>query len=103
MRLLFIGDLVGKAGREIVLSRLPGLIDRYGIEFVVVNGENAAAGFGITEKILLEVLDAGADVVTTGNHVWDKAETLVFIDRARAVAAQEAQTAQWHKIAAEIN
>ena len=81
MRLLFIGDLVGKAGREIVLSRLPGLIDRYGIEFVVVNGENAAAGFGITEKILLEVLDAGADVVTTGNHVWDKAETLVFIER----------------------
>ena len=54
---------------------------RYGAHFVVVNGENAAGGFGISEQILLELLDAGADVVTTGNHVWDQREALVFIER----------------------
>jgi metallophosphoesterase (TIGR00282 family) len=81
MRLLFIGDLVGRSGRDACLQRLPGLITEYGLDFVVVNGENAAAGFGINEKICTEVLDAGADVITTGNHVFDQKETLVFIAR----------------------
>ena len=81
MRILFLGDLVGRSGRNAVIAALPGLRDRYSLDFVVVNGENAAGGFGISEQILTELLDAGADVVTTGNHVWDQRETLVFIER----------------------
>ncbi len=81
MRLLFLGDVVGHAGRTAVKETLPALRERYGADFVVVNGENAAGGFGITEAILNELLDAGADVVTTGNHVWDQREALVFIER----------------------
>ncbi len=82
MRLLFLGDVVGRAGRWAVRERLPGLIEDLRADFVVVNGENAAGGFGITEAIYDELRDAGADVVTTGNHVWDQREALVFIDRA---------------------
>ena len=81
MRILFLGDLVGRSGRTAVIEALPNLRMRYGAHFVVVNGENAAGGFGITEQILIELLDAGADVVTTGNHVWDQREALVFIER----------------------
>jgi 2',3'-cyclic-nucleotide 2'-phosphodiesterase len=81
MRILFLGDLVGRSGRNAVIGALPRLRERYGAHFVVVNGENAAGGFGITEPILIELLDAGADVVTTGNHVWDQREALVFIER----------------------
>jgi len=81
MRILFLGDVVGRSGRIALLEALPGLRDRYGADFVVVNGENAAGGFGITEAIFTELIDAGADVVTTGNHVWDQREALVFIER----------------------
>ena len=81
MRMLFLGDVVGRSGRTGIIETLPGLRERYGAHFVVVNGENAAGGFGITEQILTELLDAGADVVTTGNHVWDQREALVFIER----------------------
>jgi metallophosphoesterase (TIGR00282 family) len=81
MRLLFLGDLVGRSGRVAVVEALPKLRERYRADFVVVNGENAAGGFGITEPILTELLDAGADVVTTGNHVFDQRETLIFIER----------------------
>jgi metallophosphoesterase (TIGR00282 family) len=81
MRLLFLGDVVGRSGRTAITEMLPGLRERYRADFVVVNGENAAGGFGITEVILTELLDAGADVVTSGNHVWDQREALVFIER----------------------
>lgn len=81
MRVLFLGDLVGRSGRSAVIDSLPDLRQRYRADFVIVNGENAAGGFGITEPILNELLDAGADVVTTGNHVWDQREALVFIER----------------------
>lgn len=81
MRLLFLGDMVGRTGRTIVFDKLPGLIETHKIDFVIVNGENAAAGFGITEKIFLETLEAGADVVTTGNHVFDQKEALGFAPR----------------------
>jgi len=81
MRFLFLGDVVGRAGRAAVLETLPALRERYRADFVVVNGENAAGGFGITESILNELLDAGADVITTGNHVWDQKEALIFIER----------------------
>lgn len=81
MRVLFLGDVVGRSGRRAVLERLPRLRERYALDFVIVNGENAAGGFGITEPILTELLDAGADAVTTGNHVFDQREALVFIER----------------------
>ena len=63
MRLLFLGDIVGRPGRAVVCDALPGLIARYAIDFVVINGENAAGGFGITEAIFNDVIDAGADCV----------------------------------------
>ena len=81
MRILFLGDVVGRSGRNAVTDRLPKLIDRYKLDFVIVNGENSAGGFGITEQIYLDLLDAGADVVTTGNHAFDQKEALVFIER----------------------
>ncbi len=79
MRLLFCGDLVGRAGRDVVVERLPGLRRDLGLDFVVANGENAAGGFGITQKICDELYAAGVDCVTTGNHVWDQKETVSFI------------------------
>jgi 2',3'-cyclic-nucleotide 2'-phosphodiesterase len=81
MRLLFLGDMVGKTGRTAVWDRLPGLISDLKLDFVIVNGENAAGGFGITEDIYLETINAGADVVTTGNHVWDQKEAVSFCER----------------------
>src|SRR5262245_42455916 len=82
MRILFIGDIVGRSGRAIVLERLPGLIRDWKLDFVAINGENAAGGFGITEVIYQEFVDAGGDVITGGNHSWDQKEALVFIERA---------------------
>ena len=79
MRLLFCGDLVGRAGRDVVVERLPSLRRDLGIDFVVANGENAAGGFGITQKICDDLYAAGVDCVTTGNHVWDQKETVSFI------------------------
>lgn len=81
MRFLFLGDMVGRVGRTAVWNRLPELISDFRLDFVVVNGENAAGGFGITEEIFLNTLKAGADVVTTGNHVWDQREALSFAAR----------------------
>jgi len=82
MRILFIGDIVGRSGRAVVLDRLPALIRDWKLDFVAINGENAAGGFGITEAIYHELVDAGADVITGGNHSWDQKEALVFIERA---------------------
>jgi metallophosphoesterase (TIGR00282 family) len=81
MRLLFLGDMVGKSGRTAVWEQLPGLISDFRLDFVIVNGENAAGGFGITEEIFQTTLASGADVVTTGNHVWDQREALTFAAR----------------------
>jgi metallophosphoesterase (TIGR00282 family) len=82
MRLLFIGDIVGRSGRAAVQEHLPGLIRDWKLDFVAANGENAAGGFGITEPICQELVDAGIDVITGGNHSWDQKEALVFIERA---------------------
>lgn len=73
--------MVGKSGRTAVWEQLPGLISDFRLDFVIVNGENAAGGFGITEEIFQTTLAAGADVVTTGNHVWDQREALSFAAR----------------------
>lgn len=81
MRFLFLGDMVGRSGRTAVFEQLPKLIADYKLDFVVVNGENSASGFGINEKIYNETLEAGADVVTTGNHAFDQKEILTSIHR----------------------
>ncbi len=81
MRLLFVGDVLGRSGRAAIAEHLPTLRQRWNLDVVVVNGENAAGGFGITEAILLEFLEAGADAVTLGNHAFDQKEALSFIDR----------------------
>jgi hypothetical protein len=79
MRILFIGDIVGRPGRQLVRTGLAALVSRHAIDFVIANGENAAAGFGITREIGDELLDLGVDVVTSGNHIWDKKEALGYI------------------------
>ena len=76
MKILICGDVVGKAGRRAVCERLPHLRRSLQLDFVVVNGENAAGGFGITPKICDQFFDAGADVITTGNHAWDQQEII---------------------------
>ena len=81
MRLICIGDVVGRSGRDALARELPALRERHRPDLVVVNGENAAHGFGITEEIYLGFLAAGADVVTLGNHAFDQREALVFIER----------------------
>jgi metallophosphoesterase (TIGR00282 family) len=81
MRLLFLGDLVGRTGRTAAIERLPRLRRELALDFVIVNGENAAGGYGITEQICNQLYAAGTDVITTGNHVWDQKETTGFIDR----------------------
>jgi metallophosphoesterase (TIGR00282 family) len=82
VRILFVGDVVGRSGRTVVSEVLPGLIRDWALDLVVVNGENAAGGFGITEAVYNELLEAGADAITLGNHSWDQREALVFIERA---------------------
>ena len=81
IRLLFIGDIVGRSGRAVLLEQAPLLRSRWALDFVVVNGENAAGGFGITEAIFEEFLAAGVDAVTLGNHAFDQREALLFIER----------------------
>jgi len=75
MNLLFLGDIVGRAGRDALAAHLPDLRRDLALDFVVVNGENAAAGFGITQKICDQFFELGVDVISTGNHVWDQKET----------------------------
>ena len=82
MRILFVGDVVGKSGRTAIAEHLPKLRADFALDLVIVNGENAAGGFGITEPIYNEIIDAGADVISGGNHSWDQREALVFIERA---------------------
>ncbi len=80
LNLLFIGDVVGRTGRRALQQLLPRLVDRHSVDLVVANGENAAAGFGITRDTMRELLDSGVDVLTTGNHVWDKREIYGQLD-----------------------
>jgi metallophosphoesterase (TIGR00282 family) len=82
MRILFVGDIVGRSGRTLICERLTNLIRDWKLDLVVANGENAAGGFGITETIYRELIDAGVDAITLGNHAWDQKEALVFIERA---------------------
>jgi metallophosphoesterase (TIGR00282 family) len=80
VRLLMIGDIVGKPGRRAVRQFLPGLRHEYGLNLIVANGENAAGGLGITEDTAHELLDYGVDVITTGNHIWAKKDIIPFLE-----------------------
>ena len=79
MNLLFIGDIVGKPGRDLVRQGLGALVEHHAVDVVVANAENAAGGFGITREIGQQLLDYGVDVMTSGNHIWDKREALDYI------------------------
>jgi hypothetical protein len=80
MNILILGDVIGASGREAIIKKLPNLIKQKKIDFVIVNGENAAdSGVGITKKNVEEFFKAGSDVITTGNHIWDQTETMKFI------------------------
>ena len=82
MRILFLGDVVGNSGCDAVIKNLNSQIKTKNIDFVIVNGENAAEqGVGITKKISNQLFDCGVDVITTGNHVWDQKETIEHIER----------------------
>ncbi len=81
MNILICGDIVGRSGREAIERFLPDIIKNKKIEFVIVNGENSASGFGITEKICKKLYDLGVDTITTGNHVWDQKEIVNYIDK----------------------
>src|SRR5436189_500909 len=80
LTILFLGDIVGEPGRTAVIARLPKLKEKHALDFIIVNGENAAGGRCITEKITIALLRAGVSVITTGDHVWDQKEILGFID-----------------------
>ena len=80
LRILFLGDIVGEPGRRAVIESLPLLKKEYELDFIIVNGENAAGGRGITPKITIDLLRAGASVVTSGDHIWDQKEILPYID-----------------------
>jgi metallophosphoesterase (TIGR00282 family) len=80
LTVLFLGDIVGEPGRSSVIARLPELKEKYKLDFIVVNGENAAGGRGITGKITIDLLRAGVSVVTTGDHIWDQKDIIAFLD-----------------------
>lgn len=80
LTILFLGDVVGEPGRNAVIANLTRLKEAHGVDFVVVNGENAAGGRGITPKITIDLLRAGVSVITTGDHIWDQKEILSFIE-----------------------
>lgn len=81
MRIVFLGDIVGKAGRKVVLEQMPLIRRKWQLDCIIVNAENAAAGFGITETIANDLFSAGADAITLGNHSFDQRDTLVYIER----------------------
>jgi len=79
MNILFVGDIVGRPGREMIRKGLRTLVDRYGVDLVIANVENSAAGFGVTKEIGDTLLEWGIDVMTSGNHIWDKREAIDYI------------------------
>ena len=85
MRVLMIGDIVGKPGRTAILDNLTALCDELGIDFVIANGENAAGGHGITKEIAKQLFAAGVDVFTMGNHVWNKKEIITYIEKEKRI------------------
>src|SRR5215472_4536592 len=91
MQILFIGDIFGSAGRKIVHDHLPHLVTTHKVDLVIANAENAAGGFGLTPPIAEELLDRGCDVLTTGNHIWDKREIIDYFDSANGNSSSRAR------------
>jgi metallophosphoesterase (TIGR00282 family) len=91
LRILFVGDIFGRPGRTIVHERLPELQKQHGVDLTIANGENAAGGFGITPQIAEELFELGIDVITTGNHVWDKREIIDYLNSANGNEASLAR------------
>ena len=81
MNFLFLGDIIGRAGRNAVIQKLPEIIKKYNINFVIANGENSAGGYGITPSICNDLFNCGVDVITSGNHIWDQKEILNHITK----------------------
>jgi metallophosphoesterase (TIGR00282 family) len=80
MKILFIGDIVGKAGRRAIEGVLEEVVAEHEVDFIIANGENAAGGMGLTPPIAIEILNEGVDVITSGNHIWAKKEIIPFLD-----------------------
>ena len=80
MKIVFIGDIVGKEARETLIKKIPDIKSRYNFDVLIVNAENSASGFGLTKKIAVQLLEAGVDVITLGNHAWDQKEMLSYIE-----------------------
>src|ERR1051325_10570144 len=91
MRILFIGDIFGSPGRRIVRDHLAHLVETHQIELVIANAENAAGGFGVTPAIAEELFELGCEVLTTGNHVWDKREIMDYFNAANGVNGSRAR------------
>ena len=91
MRILFVGDIFARPGRTIVHERLPELKKAHAVDLTITNGENAAAGFGITPQLAEELFELGVDVITTGNHVWDKREIIDYLNSANGNEASLAR------------
>jgi len=91
LRILFVGDIFGRPGRSIVHDRLPKLQKEHAVDLTIANGENAAGGFGITPQIAEELFELGIDVITTGNHIWDKREIIDYMNSANGNEASLAR------------
>ena len=91
LRILFVGDIFGRPGRTIVHERLPELQEEHAVDLTIANGENAAGGFGITPQIAEELFELGIDVITTGNHIWDKREIIDYMNSANGNEASLAR------------
>jgi len=91
LRILFVGDIFGRPGRTIVHERLPELQKQHAVDLTIANGENAAGGFGITPQIAEELFELGIDVITTGNHIWDKREIIDYMNSANGNEASLAR------------
>ncbi len=85
MKIIYLGDVVGRAGRDVVLHKLPLMRKKYNADIIIVNAENAAHGFGVTPGIAREFLERGADLLTTGNHVWQQREIVPFLDESKCI------------------
>jgi metallophosphoesterase (TIGR00282 family) len=85
IRVLAVGDIVGRAGRHIYLDKIMGMKDKYRIDIIVVNGENAAGGYSINQEIVHDIFKSGASVITTGNHIWDNKDIASVLDREQAL------------------
>ena len=80
MKIIFVGDIVGRSGRNAIEKKLPIIIKKFNPDVIIANGENAASGYGLTKKIANELFEIGVDVITLGNHSWDQKEMLSFIE-----------------------